>query len=399
MTRLEFNEILNALDIDNHILDARGANGVEQEVYFWNNLLIQFSGTDYARIKGNIPLEFANLLYNKYPRIRHKMRINGGAGNIPIEQATDEQCGIEVRKLLKEHLNNDEYKERFKKIRSDMLNRPNEDKYIPMYYIDAKEELVIFLTELKDYYARKKGLPETAVQRYDEILASITSAILKNVNPCITATEWMAADKECGESYLSTIESEQKTPLGRALRKMLEQFDKTINPFINEEIELDSAERYLKKVNITASTFDEVWHKKRKGCCKITIGKRNSEHEVVHYRDPNGFIYRLWYALGEGEYVIVSHYFRNDAEHESDNGEIINIEYFGNEANQIYNLKYNITKGLAGSNFEPLTPVTAEQMSAVFDTLSKATRMASTITIDNMTKKATIKQSDSQKSI
>lgn len=354
MTRLEFNEILKAININNHILNARGANGLEQEVYFWNDLLIQFSGTDYALIKGNIPLEFANILYNKYPKSHYKMRINGGT------------------------------------------DIPNEDKHISMYYINAKEELIIFLTELNDYYARKKGLPETEVQRYDEIMATITGSILKKVNPCITATEWMAEDKEYGESYLSLIESEQKTLLGRVLRKMLEQFDKTINPFINEEIELDFAENYLKKVNINASTFGEVKHKKRDGCCKITISKKNSENEVAYFRNPNGFIYRLWYALGEGEYVIVSHYFRDDAEHELYNGEIINIEYFGNESNQMFNLIYNISKGLASSNSEPFTQVTAEQMSAVFDTLSKATRMASTITIDNMTKKTNIKKSDSQ---
>lgn len=399
MTRLEFYEILDALGIDNHILNARGANGLEQEVYFWNNLLIYFSGTDYAIIKGNIPLEFANILYNKYPESHQKMRINGGVGYIPIEQATDELCGKEVRKLLRERLDKDdyEYNERLKKIRSDMLNRPNEDKYIEEYCIDSKEELIIFLTELKDYCARKKGLPESEVQRYDEIMSTTTCSILKKVNPCITSTEWMAADKENGEKYLKTIEKEKETSFGREFRNVVDQFDKTINPFINEEIELYSADNYLKKVKVTADVFNEVHHKKRNGCCKIAIGN-GSESEVSYFRNPDGFIYRLWYALGKGEYLTIAHYFRTDAERESDNGELISIDYFGDDSNQDFNLIYNITKGLAGEYSEPKKPITPEQMTTVLDTLSKGTRLASTITVDNMAKEV-VKKSNSKKNL
>lgn len=355
MTRLEFNEILKAININNHILNARGANGLEQEVYFWNDLLIQFSGTDYALIKGNIPLEFANILYNKYPKSRYKMRINGGT------------------------------------------DRPSEDKEISMYYINAKEELIIFLTELKDYNARKKGLPETEVQRYDEIMSTIMGSILKKVNPCITSTEWMAADKENGEKYLKTIENEKETSFGREFRNVVDQFDKTINPFINEEIELDSADKYLKKVKVTADVFNEVHHKKRNGCCKMAI-ENGSESEVSYFRNPDGFIYRLRYALGKGEYLTIAHYFRTDAERESDNGEVISIDYFGDDSNQDFNLIYNITNGLAGEYSEPKKPITPEQMTTVFDTLSNGTRLASTITVDNMAK-AVIKKSNSKKNL
>ena len=86
-----------------------------------------------------------------------------------------------------------------------MLRRKNDNKYIETYHIDSKEGLIIFLTELKDYYARKQGLRETEVQRYDEIISTVSSEILKQVNPSITNYDWMRADEQYGEIFLNTI--------------------------------------------------------------------------------------------------------------------------------------------------------------------------------------------------
>ena len=104
----------------------------------FNNISIKFGETYYAIVRGNIPLEVANIIYEKYPGNPYGIRINGGC---------------------------DDW---------------NPNKVHPHYYhIDSKEGLIVFITEMKDYYARQNGLPETEVQKYNKYLALVNEEILK----------------------------------------------------------------------------------------------------------------------------------------------------------------------------------------------------------------------------
>lgn len=398
MNRLEFNTILKTLGINNCLINTTNIYDSIEEVHFWNNIVIYFGGSYYTIIRGKVPLEVANIIYEKYPNNPHKIRIDGGCSDYtPIEHAIDDQYKKEIQEHIEQSLEIDEYLVRCKKSRRNMLRRKNDNKYIETYHIDSKEGLIIFLTELKDYYARKQGLRETEVQRYDEIISTVSSEILKQVNPSITNYDWMRADEQYGEIFLNTIARDKQIPFGRAFRKIIDQFDRTVNPYINEDIELDSIDNYLKKVNIDANTYDQKYGKYRKNCCRITIKAKDGESEVRYYRSPNGFSYQLMYVLGPEEYLNVLHYFDNKGDKESDKGEHIYINYFGENSKQEIDLRYNITLGLASKTDEDKMPITSEQMSFVYDELVKATELASTITIDNMKKKGYSKKLVSNK--
>lgn len=398
MNRLEFNEILKTLGINNHLINTTGRYGSSEAVHFWNNIAIYFGGSYYTVIRGKVPLEVANIIYEKYPNNPHEIRIDGGCSDyIPIEHATDDQYKKEIQEHIEQHLGADEYLARCKKSRRNMLRRNNENKYIETYHIDSKEGLIILLTELKDYYARKQGLRETEVQRYDEIISTISAEILKKVNPSITTYDWMGADEQYGENFLNTIARDKQTPFGHAFREIVDQFDRTINPYINEDIELDSINNYLQKINISANTYNEEDGEYRKNCCRMTIKAKDGESEVRYYRSPNGFSYQLRYVLGPKEYLTVLHYFDNKGDKESDKGEHIYINYFGENSKQEIDLRYNITQGLSGETYKDKTPITPEQMTFVYDELVKAIELASTITIDNMQKKGYSKKLVSDK--
>ena len=398
MNRLEFNEVLKTLGINNHLINTTGRYGSSEAVHFWNNIAIYFGGSYYTVIRGKVPLEVANIIYEKYPNNPHGIRIDGGCSDyIPIVHATDDQYKKEIQKYIDQHLGTDEYIARCKKSRRNMLRRKNENKYIETYHIDSKEGLIILLTELKDYYARKQGLCETEVQRYDEIISTISAEILKKVNPSITTYDWMGADEKYGESFLNIIARDKHTPFGHAFREIVDQFDRTINPYINEDIELDSIDNYLQKVNISANTYNEEDGKYRKNCCSMTIKAKDGESEVRYYRSPNGFSYQLMYVLGPKEYLTVLHYFTDKEDKESDKGEHIYINYFGENSKQEIDLRYNITQGLSGETYKEKTPITPEQMTFVYDELVKAIGLASTITIHNMKKKGYSKKLVSSK--
>lgn len=387
MNRLEFNETLKALDVNNHLLNILGSSGESEAVHFWNNVAMYFGGTDYAVVCGKIPLEVADIIYEKYPNNPYGIRIDGGCNDyIPNEHAVDEQYEKEIQEHLEQDLGSDEYLARCMESQKDMLGRSEDNKYIREYHIDSKEGLIILFTELKDYYARKKGLAETEVQKYDEILGTVIAGMLKKVKPDITTYDWMAGAGHCGARFLDDVEREKQTPFGKSCREIIEQFDRTVNPYINGDIELDSIYKYLQRVSISANVYDEEYGQHRKNCCRMIIKSNDGNGEVQYYRTPKGFSYQLMYMLGPEEYLTVVHYFSDTSCSRDDRDEYILIDYSGDNAKQKVDLRYNITQGLAGETYGSKFPVTSEQITFVYDELVKATELASKVTLDNMKK-------------
>lgn len=342
----------------------------------------------YTIIKGKIPFEVADIIYEKYPNNPYKIRIDGGSEDYkPIEYAIDKQYTKEIAEELKKTTSLEDFSTINKKLKKEMLKRDDDKKYISKYHIDTKEGLIILLTEMKDYYARKQELPEVEVQRFDEILSTVNTEILKKVNPNITTYEWMQEDKEYGKIFLSSISKDQDTPFGRTFRDIIEQFDKTINPYINEEIELDTINNYSKRVNISANVYNEEDGKFRKNCCKMIIKPKDEKNEVRYYRKPNGFSYQLMYTINPDEYLTVFHYFSDKGIKDINTGEYIYIYYDNDKTKQKINLRYNITKGLIEKENGERTSITSEEIIFIYNKLVMATNLASTITIDNMKKK------------
>lgn len=347
-----------------------------------------FGGSYYTIIKGKIPFEVADIIYEKYPNNPYKIRIDGGSEDYkPIEYAIDKQYTKEIAEELKKTTSLEDFSTINKKLKKEMLKRDDDKKYISKYHIDTKEGLIILLTEMKDYYARKQELPEVEVQRFDEILSTVNTEILKKVNPNITTYEWMQEDKEYGKIFLSSVSKEQDTPLGRTFRNIIEQFDKTINLYINEEIELDTIDNYSKRVNISANVYNEEDGKYRKNCCRMIITPKDGKNEVRYYRKPNGFSYQLMYTINPDEYLTVFHYFSDKGIKDINTGEYIYIYYDNDKTKQKINLRYNITQGLIEKANGERTSITSEEIIFIYNKLVMATNLASTITIDNMKKK------------
>ena len=356
MNRLEFNEVMKAVGINNPLSTAEGRYGTREEVHYWNNLAICFGGSYYTIVNGRIPLEVANIIYQKYPGNPYNIRVDGGCNDWnPIDWATDE-------------------------------------KYLKTYHIDSKEGLLIFLTEMKDYFLRKNNLPETEVEKYDELIAKITSEILKKVNPYISAYDWMQDDKENKNNYNSSVERDNKTKLGQIFREAVLDFDKAVNPFLNDDIELDEISNYLKNVKINANSYNSEHGKYRQGCCSLEITDISTENTTTYYRSPDGFSFQLSYKLGEEKYLQVLHYYSTSGNYESDKGEVVAIYYCGDNVENKIDIRLNITNGKAGATYDDKIPATPEQIVFVYDELLKATSYASSITSENMKKKANIKQ-------
>lgn len=375
MNRLEFNEVLKVLEMDDNLIDTIDKYKSNEELCFWDNISICFSGSYYAIVKGKIPFEVDKIISEKYQKEQYGIRIIDRNNNCSLVRFSDANS-----LAAPEELKNDDSK------------KEDKNTYIETYHIDSKEGFIVFLTELNDYYARKVGLPETEVQRYDEILSTINAQILMEINPTITTYDWMGEDEQYCEKFLDTVVRDHKSPFGHEFRKIIDQFDKTINPYISEDIELDSIKNYSQRVNINASSYNSLDGMYRENCCAMVIKAKDGTGKVRYYRKPHGFTYHLMYTFGQQEYLDVLHYFTAIGDNETDIGEHIYISYSGENSKQKIDLRYNITQGLSGETYKDKTPITPEQKIFVYNELVKATNLASTITIDNMQKKGVQKK-------
>ncbi len=398
MNRLEFNEVMKAVGINNPLSTAEGRYGTREEVHYWNNLAICFGGSYYTIVNGRIPLEVANIIYQKYPGNPYDIRVDGGCKDWnPIDWATDEKFEKDIQRYnqryIEDDLDVDEYSSKYENAKRNFKRRKNiDDKYLKAYHIDSKEGLLIFLTEMKDYFLRKNNLPETEVKKYDELITKITSEIFKKVNPYISAYDWMQDDKENKSKYNSSIERDNKTKLGQTFRKTILDFDKAVNPFLNDDIELDEISNYINNIEINANSYNSEHGKYRQGCCSLEITDISTGNKTTYCRNPDGFSFQLSYKLGEEKYLEILHYFSTSGNFESDKGEVIAIYYCGDNVENKIDIRLNITNGKAGKTYEDKIPATPEQIAFVYDELSKATSYASEVTIENMKKKVNTKQ-------
>lgn len=110
MNRLEFDEVMKVMEINNLLSITTGENNVGEKID------IYFGDGYYAIVKGKIPLEVANLIYEKYPNNIYQIRIGSGYSDLnPNEQAIDDKYKKDIQKYIEQNLDADKYLINYKK--------------------------------------------------------------------------------------------------------------------------------------------------------------------------------------------------------------------------------------------------------------------------------------------
>ena len=123
MNRIEFNSTLEILGIDNILTYTMGNYGTHEPVYVVNNMAINFGGSDYAIVRGQIPLQVAKNIYQKYPDNYYDIRILGSSND----------CDPDNYATIK-----------------------NNQAYIEFYHVYTCDGLEILVNELEAYFNQKK---------------------------------------------------------------------------------------------------------------------------------------------------------------------------------------------------------------------------------------------------
>lgn len=381
MNRFEFKEVMNAFGI---IATMEERYGIIEEIYHWDNLKFSFDTYFYATVYGRIPLEVANIIYEKYPNNPFRIMV-GDVGDEydPSKYATDDRFKKAKQEYGSQDLEFAKYLSKCRIAERNFRRRIAAKKYIEFYRFYTKEGLIIFLNEMKDYYLRKANKPETEVERNDELITKVSSEMLKKINPSISAYDWMQDDELNKVYYNSSVDRDSKTALGKIFRNAILEFDKAVNPFTSENIELDDISNYLKKVRIDASLYDSLSENKKNGCCELSITDLDTGYSTFYSRRPDGFLFSL-ISVDHHHSFKVEHYYSSKGTYESSKGEVIAIHHYRKNMPDM-NIVFNITKGNVEATYTE--PTIFEQITFIYDEFIKATSYASKITIENMRKK------------
>lgn len=350
MNRLEFNTVLKVLGVKQ--VKTEIYPGHEEYFYKFNNLTISFCcGTYYAAVSGKIPMEVANIIYEKYPDNPYKIRVAGG----------------------QEGWNPKDWS----------LN----GEYIDTYHIDTKEGLLIFFLEMFDYQSRKNNLPENYGKLYQQFLNDISRVLIHEIKPEISLDEWMKDAKsffkvnsDSYELYLKTKEDEE-CDIDKEIRKLLRKFDYAVNPFQRYNDWFKDTDDIFEKIKINAFLFDKEDGMERENCARMSLTDIESQNFVRYLRNPDGFNYSLNYDCSLDENFEFFHYFSNHSSNKVNNGEFILVRLY--KDNEFFlDMEYNLSNKTISLVHKESFPITLKQKQFIKEKLIEAINYASDITIN-----------------
>ncbi len=291
MTNIEFKTVLNVLNISNKIGTKKNEFDEEIDIYKWHDFEIYLSGYGSAILKGKIPFEVAQTIYNKYPNNPYSIRINNNNNDEPINHVNNDDLKKILDNLLTKENNFKslllkEWKNRLK----DICDTNPYPLYIESYHIDTKEGLLIVLEELHNYYL-KEFLNESKVFELNFINCQdfIGTDLITKTNKKLIETgdfsniskQWIIDNAE--EKYKNN--GIEKTNEDYKLKRLLKKFDRTVNPFYNEKNNLLDSNNALDKIELN---FDIT-----KAISKLTIKNRETNNSLTYYENKNSIVYRL----------------------------------------------------------------------------------------------------------
>ncbi len=384
MNKFEFENVIDVLGINNKVPNQTDNYTSIRDIYDWNDFEIYFDDNRYSIIKGKIPFEVAQKIYDKYPNNPHSIRIAGGdLDNKPSEWAKNDEYDKFISTIFESFENDNNYSDTLEQIiknmRLETLTKFQNQFYIDTYYIDTKEGLLILLTELQDYYIQRiLNNPEVSIQvaKQPELMAEVNRRLIKQSNPYLNTDQWIKKQNAIILEETKNYQSNDKQDL--EIRELLNEFDETINPFINDKFDMLDPSNYIDNISFSWDTDNNK--------TQFTILDNKTKFESKYTRDNNRLLYNFYY--GKGLFISISHQYINENNESFEpipSEEVIYIYHNSYQHNKEKNIdiRYNLTnKSYIQEN--QIKPITPEQKTFIIEELKKAIQVAKRTTINNM---------------
>ena len=334
MNKFEFKEVLKQEGINNTYSFTSGRYGEHEDVYYWNDLAIYFYGTYFCIIRGNIPKEVAQKLYEL--------------------------------DLLNKHLS-------FKG-----TDKNNKDTKTVDYHIDTVEGFILFIEVYKQYLY---GMLDDELDITNKVNDVKTNLLRLSRTNC-SNDEWINKSSNYKDVYNTTVNSNDDE-LTVALRDKINEYDKAVNPFLNEELNNITDKYDLSKLNISINH--------NPGECHIKMLSEDKNIESFYNRDRDGFIYVISFYDENGDIYTCNHYFTKTLEGDC-TGEVIKVCKTSKSYTRVsYTFTYNLTNDTFEFTDGKVIPAIMEVKSQIIDELdryiNKATYITNEAIIDNKERK------------
>lgn len=337
MNRLEFDTVMDQFGIYHAIDCVKGYLNTLELVYDLRSygIRIYFSGNLYAIIKGAVPIEVIKNIYKKYECYCNSIKID---------------------------INN---------VENGCLNE---------VCISKKEALIIFITEINNYYLErlsKKNKIKFSRSNQIKLIKDVNLLLLNKGNFTLSSDEWIANNN--ATVLTRTKYGSVKNDFDISLRKLLDQYDKTVNPFCNSDLNFCDSLFYSNKVNFNfSSSSDDLF----------SICLENDDVSAQHYKSNYKMVYYSSYKNEFGVDVQLNHNFRlENKKTNQKEEELIWIHYFYNNLNSDTNLIeliYNITTHEIISRFSDSKLIEKAKKEIIIDELNRAIASIETKIIDNI---------------
>ncbi|MDE6142220.1 MAG: hypothetical protein K2G03_06415 [Bacilli bacterium] len=341
MNSIEFKKILDVFDIHSITGSTKSVDGNLKSVYSWKGVDLAFGGTYYALVSGRVPYEVARIMSKKYPDYRDDVRIDGTYGY---------GCVGEKKFYPKDEMGN---------------------TYIDYYHVDSIEGLVYLLSEIKYFYEVRTYTEKSRKAFYreqKELLASVYRALIGEGNPSYTTEEWKMDHHIC-----EPLESDE-------IRELVNQFDVTVNPYINAEVEVKDPSEFVDKAKMTVY-YD------RFNIMNMSIfvdgGKVEYRRDVDSNNEDEFLQYILFYDVNPDYIMSIDHTITSDYD------EIRLYGFRRNYSNEgKIDLRYDMNTGIVHSTYgDDHHPMTEEEREFFISELNSALKVGQKIILGRMTKK------------
>ena len=311
ISKLEFMEVIKHFEV----------SFLSEDEYEWHDIKIKFTGCS-CKIEGKIPFKVEQDICNHYLNNRYRIKAN------------------------------DTYEE---------IDQSKEKIYF--YKIYSKEGMLLFLIKLHNYFAKIENKSLITKEESLELLNQLHLEMINKVYPFDNTKTWLEKNTEHAHLF-------QKKQKDYQLYSLLEKFDDTINPFMNQNILLDDVQNFLNNVGLRYKSLNPGF--------KIVIWDRETGYSTHIERTSTGFSYGISYQKDNCNKTVI-HYFYpiEGSTYYQTEGLKINI----NQENINIDLR---TNQMSSNSCQEEKILTNEAKKELMKLLNEALEEASKITIENM---------------
>lgn len=356
MHKVEYEEVLKSVDITSPSYKRKIGPWCNVPVYVYNGFNIYFYHGNVF-IDGRIPLNVVDLTKQKHNDICIYKDGVRTRYFIPDEEAVDDKYNKEIKEICR--------KERYPLI-SDattrLKRRSSKNKYLKNLVISRKESFLYFLLQEKDFILRNNKLPETEVNRFNDLLKEVFVNILRRIDPTVSPHAWMidrSTDSTIYNLCNSRVFDNEHLSI---IKDLVNEFDMTINPFINNEIDIEDLlkfDDFYVVGDIGDSHIVNTFNKK--DCCEYYIRFGDFHPTYINYKKgDDSFSISIEFYIDDHK-IYINHLFNSHLSDSYDNGETIFIVANGDDDyNAEFSLSYNRIRNRSGYNRDPREATTKD---------------------------------------